>query len=180
MGEAGDMALAVCLLFDRRADRLVRDLWGRVEAVGVTTLATHTHGRHHPHLSLAVLRSWDLDRVLGSLQQLPSGEPIEVSCHGSLVFPRGRVALAPSADADLVRRQERVVAAVRSAGADLHRNYAPGRWVPHISLATRTPAGRLAAVTTLVNDAVPVGVRLERAALIDSGTGRLWPLPRLL
>jgi hypothetical protein len=52
--------------------------------------------------------------------------------------------------------------------------------VPHISLATRTPAGRLAAVTTLVNDAVPVGVRLERAALIDSGTGRLWPLPRLL
>ena len=162
------MALAVCLLFDRRADRLVRDLWRRVEALGVTTLATHTHGRHHPHLSRA------------ALERLPEGDPVTVSCHGSLVFPRGRVALAPSVDEGLVHRQERVVAALEATGADLHRNYAPGRWVPHISVATRAPAARLAAVTNTVNDAVPVVVRLERAALIDSGTGQTWPLPRLL
>lgn len=180
IGDPGGMALAVCLLFDRRADRLVRDLWGRVEALGVMTLATHTHGRHHPHLSLAVLRRWDLDRVRTALEGLPAGEPIAVSCHGSLVFPRGRVALAPSVDADLVRRQERVVAAVEATGADLHRNYAPGRWIPHISVATRTPAARLAAVTTTVADAVPVAVRLERAALIDSSTGETWPLSHLL
>ena len=174
------MALAVCLLFDRRADRLVRDLWRRVEALGVTTLATHTHGRHHPHLSLAVLRRWDLDLVRAALERLPEGDPVTVSCHGSLVFPRGRVALAPSVDEGLVHRQERVVAALEATGADLHRNYAPGRWVPHISVATRAPAARLAAVTNTVNDAVPVVVRLERAALIDSGTGQTWPLPRLL
>lgn len=174
------MALAVCLLFDRRADRLVRGLWDRVEALGVMTLASHTHGRHHPHLSLAVLRSWDLERVRDALEDLPAGDPIAVSCHGSLVFPRGRVALAPSADADLVRRQERVVAALASTGADLHRNYAPGRWVPHISIATRTPAGKLSAVTVAVADAVPITVRLERAALIDSGTGETWPLATLL
>jgi 2'-5' RNA ligase len=174
------MALAVCLLFDRRAERLVRDLWGRVEALGVMTLASHTHGRHHPHLSLAVLRSWDLDAVRSALEELPSGEPITVSCHGSLVFPRGRVALAPSADADLVVRQERVVRALATTGADLHRNYSPGRWVPHISVATRTPAERLSAVTTTVADAVPIAVRLERAALIDSGTGETWPLATLL
>ena len=174
------MALAVCLLFDRRGDRLIRDLWGRVEALGVMTLASHTHGRHHPHLSLAVLRSWDLERVRDALEDLPSGEPVTVSCHGSLVFPRGRVALAPSADADLVRRQELVVGALAPTGADLHRNYAPGRWVPHISVATRTPAARLAAVTTVIADAVPIVVRLERAALIDSGTGQTWPLATLL
>src|SRR4051794_7506825 len=120
------MALAVCLLFDPRADRLVRDLWDRVETLGVTTLAGHTHGRHHPHLSLAVLRSWDLEEVRACLAALPAEDPITVSCHGSLVFPRGRVALAPSVDADLVRRQELVVAAVEATGADLHRNYAPG------------------------------------------------------
>jgi 2'-5' RNA ligase len=144
------------------------------------TLASHTHGRHHPHLSLAVLRSWDLDTVLATLEPLPAGAPVTISCHGSLVFPRGRVALAPSADAELVRRQERVATALESAGADLHRNYAPGRWVPHISVATRTPAARLAAVTTAVADAVPIVVRLERAALVDSSTGETWPLPRLL
>jgi 2'-5' RNA ligase len=174
------MALAVCLLFDRRADRLVRDLWGRVEALGVMTLASHTHGHHHPHLSLAVLRSWELEQVRAALEEVPTGEPITISCHGSLVFPRGRVALAPSADADLVSRQERVVAALRPTGADLHRNYEPGRWVPHISVATRTPAARLSEVTTAVADAVPIAVRLERAALIDSGTGQTWPLRTLL
>jgi hypothetical protein len=174
------MALAVCLLFDRRADRLVRGLWDRVEALGVTTLASHTHGRHHPHLSLAVLRSWDLDAVLSALEALPTGDPITVSCHGSLVFPRGRVALAPSVDADLVRRQERAVAALLPTGADLHRNYVPGRWVPHVSVATRASAQTLALVTTTVADAVPVAVRLERAALIDSGTGDVWPLSHLI
>ncbi|GAB7004027.1 2'-5' RNA ligase family protein [Nocardioides sp. AN3] len=174
------MALAVCLLFDRRADRLIRDLWVRVESLGVMSLATHTHGRHQPHLSLAVLRSWDLGTVRTSLDSLPSGAAINVSCHGSLVFPRGRVALAPSANAALVRRQERVVTAVVEAGADLHRNYVPGRWVPHISVATRTPASQLPRVTTMIADAVPIQIRLERAALIDSGTGEIWPLPHML
>jgi 2'-5' RNA ligase len=180
MRDPGSVALAVCLLFDRPAERLVRALWDRVEALGVTTLASHTHGRHHPHLSLAVLRSWDLEPVQAALAGLPGGDPITVSCHGSLVFPRGRVALAPSADADLVRRQEQVVTALAATGADLHRNYAPGRWVPHISVATRASAASLAAVTTTIADAVPIVVRLERAALIDSSTGRTWPLERLL
>lgn len=174
------MALAVCLLFDKHADRLVRELWGRVEELGVMTLASHTHRRHHPHLSLAVLRSWDLDAVVVASEALPTGAPVTVSCHGSLVFPRGRVALAPSADADLVRRQERVAEMLGKTGADLHRNYAPGRWIPHISVATRTPAARLAAVTTAIADAVPLVVRLEKAALIDSSTGELWPLSHLV
>ena len=44
------MALAVCLLFDGRSERLVRDLWSRLEARGVRTLESHTHGKHRPHL----------------------------------------------------------------------------------------------------------------------------------
>ena len=56
-----------CLLFDRRTDRLVRQLWERLEAQGVATLLTHTHGRHHPHLSYAVLRDGDPDTVLAAL-----------------------------------------------------------------------------------------------------------------
>jgi hypothetical protein len=174
------MALAVCLLFDRRAELLVRGLWRRIEDLGVTTLVSHTHGRHHPHLSLAVLRSWELAEVRAALEALPAATPRTVSCQGSLVFPRGRVALAPSVDADLAGRQERIVAALGMTEADLHRNYVPGRWVPHIAVATRTPAARLAAVTTMIADAVPIAVRLETAALIDSGTGQTWGLTHLV
>ena len=64
------MALAVCLLFDRRGDQLVRQLWARLEGAGIRTLQTHTHGRHHPHLSYAVLLEWDLARVQAALAEL--------------------------------------------------------------------------------------------------------------
>jgi hypothetical protein len=57
------MALAVCWLFDRRSERILRGLWDRLEELGVPTLKSHTHGRHVPHLSLAVLREWDHDKV---------------------------------------------------------------------------------------------------------------------
>jgi hypothetical protein len=45
------MALALCLLLDRRSDALVRELWKRLEENGIPTLLSHTHGRHVPHLS---------------------------------------------------------------------------------------------------------------------------------
>ena len=73
------MALAVCLLFDRRTDRLVRQLWERLEAQGVATLLTHTHGRHHPHLSYAVLRDGDPDSVRAALDPLANGGAVEVT-----------------------------------------------------------------------------------------------------
>src|SRR4029079_4058551 len=70
--DAGRVALAVCLLFDARTDVLMRELWSRLEDVGAATLATHTHRRHHPHLSYAVLRSWELARVQETLAALPA------------------------------------------------------------------------------------------------------------
>ena len=50
------MALAVCLLFDARGERAIRALWDQLETLGVPSLRSHTHGRHVPHLSYAVLR----------------------------------------------------------------------------------------------------------------------------
>jgi hypothetical protein len=75
--------------------------WSRLETAGVPTLATHTHRRHHPHLSYAVLRIWDLARVQEALGALPPTEPFTMSFHGTLVFPRGRAALAPSITPDM-------------------------------------------------------------------------------
>src|ERR1043165_7903171 len=57
------VALAVCLLFDRRSERAIRALRDQLESLGVPSLRSHTHRRHVPHLSYAVLRSWDLASV---------------------------------------------------------------------------------------------------------------------
>ena len=92
-------------------------LWERLEAQGVATLLTHTHGRHHPHLSYAVLRDGDPDTVLAALPPDASGGAVEVTAQGSVVFPRGRVALACAVPADVVLRQERVVGRTACGGA---------------------------------------------------------------
>lgn len=173
------MALALCLLFDRRTERLVIQLWGRLEARGVATLLTHTHGLHRPHLSYAVLRDGDLGTVRSALTPLPDSGPLEVVAQGSVVFPRGRVALACAAPADVVARQERVVTALSGAGVELHRNYEPGRWVPHVSVATSASARQLSAVVGSISDVLPLPLRAVRAAIIETGTGELWPLPAL-
>lgn len=171
------MALAVCLMFDRRGDLLVRNLWARLEEAGIRTLSSHTHGRHRPHLSYAVLLSWDLDRVFEALASLPDGGQFELSFQGAQVFPRGRVALAPAVPAEVALRQAAVADALVSTGAVLHRHYEPGHWVPHVSVATRAVADDLSTAVTAVSDTVPITARVERAAIVDSSTGELWPLP---
>jgi 2'-5' RNA ligase len=173
------VALAVCLLFDARSDLLIRELWSRLEDAGVATLATHTHRRHHPHVSYAVLRSWDVRRVQDALAALPAADPFMMSVHGTLVFPRGRAALAPAIAADVAVRQWRVVTALEAAGADLHRHYVAGQWVPHVSVATRAPGATLTTVVKAIADVLPLTLRVDRAALIDSATGRTWPLPHI-
>lgn len=170
------MALALCLLFDARSDRLVRDLWSRLETAGVRTLATHTHGRHQPHLSYAVLRTWDRSRVEAALARLSDSGALSMSIHGMLAFPRGRAALGPGISADLARRQEEVVSAVVDTGAELHRHYRPGAWVPHVSVATRAQGVQLATVAKAVADVLPLVLRIDHAALVDSSTGETWPL----
>nr|WP_174257851.1 2'-5' RNA ligase family protein [Phytoactinopolyspora alkaliphila] len=168
--------MAVCLLFDARSERAVRRLWDRLEEGGVPTLRSHTHGRHVPHLSYAVLREWCLDDVRSAVEQVPDGGPVELSFDGVGTFPRGRTWLIPAMDANVVARQARIAEALVATGAQLHHNYLPGAWIPHCTLAPRVQLAALPKIAAAVNDVVPLKVRADRAALIDSGTGERWPL----
>jgi hypothetical protein len=170
------VALAVCLLFDRRSERAVRALWDRLEQRGVPSLRSHTHGRHLPHVSYAVLRRWDDEAIAGALGGIDGGEPVELSFDGLGLFRRGRTWLVAGVSADFVARQERVVDAVTATGAELHKHYRPGIWLPHCSLAPRATQAQLPVVTAAVMDVLPLRGRLDRAALINSATGEVSPL----
>jgi 2'-5' RNA ligase len=174
------VALAVCLLFDARSDRRMRELWSRLEDAGISTLATHTHRRHHPHLSYAVLRSWDLARVQEALRAVPDAGPCSMTVHGTLAFPRGRAALAPAVTPAIGLRQVGTVTALAATGAELHRHYQAGQWVPHVSVATRAQGAQLATVVRMVSDVLPLTLRIDKAALVDSTTGQTWSLPHVL
>lgn len=173
------MALAVCLLFDRRSERAVRALWDRVEEQGVGSLRSHTHGRHVPHVSYAVLRCWDDAAIHDALACLAGGAPVDLSFDGVGLFRRGRTWLLAGVSADLVARQQRVVEAVTASGADLHKHYRPGVWLPHCSLAPRATLAQLPAVVATVMDVLPLQARLDRAALVNSATGEISPLAGL-
>lgn len=174
------MALSVCLLLDDRSDRAVRALWARLEQAGIVTLLSHTHGRHRPHLTLASLLSYDLDAVRSSLVELPAREPLDLRLEGLGMFRRSRCWLAPVASGELLVRQQATAEAVSRTGALLHRNYAPDAWTPHLTLAPRLHLDQLPTVARHAFEVLPIDTTLDRAALIDTSTGDLHPLPRLL
>lgn len=173
------MALAVCLLFDRRSERAVRALWDRLEEQGVPSLRSHTHGRHLPHVSYAVLRRWDQAAVTAELSGLACGEPVELNFDGIGLFRRGRTWLVAGVSADFVARQQRVVDAVTASGAELHKHYVPGVWLPHCSLAPRATLAQLPSVVAAVMDVLPLKCLLDCAALVNSATGEVSPLAGL-
>lgn len=173
------MALAVCLLLDPDTDRAVRRLWSGLEAVGVRTLLTHTHRHHVPHVSYAVLRTFDEQRVAAAMAALSDGPPVALRFDTVGLFPRGRAAILPAATTSLLTRQEAVVDAVEGTGADLHWHYRPGRWVPHCSLTTGTSRELLPTAAVHAFDVLPLEGLAVRAALIDSSTGRHVPLEHL-
>lgn len=173
------MALAVCLLFDPRSERAVRALWDRLEEQGVASLRSHTHRRHVPHVSYAVLRSWDQAAVTAALAALDPGAPVHLNFDGIGVFRRGRIWLVAGVSADFVARQQRVVDAVTATGAELHTHYSPGNWLPHCSLAPRATLVQLPRATAAVLDVLPLSVTLDHAALVNSATGQRCALPGL-
>ncbi|HJR40034.1 MAG TPA: 2'-5' RNA ligase family protein [Nocardioidaceae bacterium] len=170
------MALAVCLLFDARTEHAVRETWRRLEDTGVPTLLSHTHGRHVPHLSYAVLRTFDVAAVMDATDLLPDEGPMNLHFDALGMFRRSRSWLVPAVTSDIAARQERVVEAVESTGADLHQHYRPGVWVPHCTIAPRIKLEQLPRLAAAVYDVLPLVGTVERAALIDSGTGEQWPL----
>ena len=170
------VALAVCLLFDERSERALRQLWQRLEGAGISSLQSHTHGRHVPHLSYAVLRTYDVAAVTAAVAALPDGGPVGLHFDGLGLFRRGRAWLIPGVGADVHVRQERVVAAAEGTGADLHLHYRPGWWVPHCTVAPRVRREALATLAVEVYGTLPLEVVADRAALIDSSTGERWPL----
>jgi hypothetical protein len=95
-------------------------------------------------------------------------------------FRRSRCWLSPAITLDLAGRQQAVVSAALATGADLHKHYRPGEWVPHLTLAPRLHLDDLATVAKVVYDVLPITATVTRAALVDTSTGERWRLPHLL
>ena len=125
-------------------------------------------GRHQPHLTLASLLEFDLEAVRAAVADLPEQTPLPVRIEGLGMFRRSRCWLAPVASETLLALQCETAEAVRRTGALLHRNYEPGTWMPHVTLAPRLHLEQLATVAKHTFDVLPLDAVLDRTALIDT------------
>jgi 2'-5' RNA ligase len=173
-------SLSLCLLLDDQADHAVRRLWRQLEDDGLPSLVGHTHGRHVPHLTLAALGDASVDRVREVVVGLPEARAERVTFEALGSFTRSRCSLVPAVSADLMTRHERVVTALLAAGIRVHRHYLPGAWLPHLTLATRSQAEALPRIARRVYEVLPLVAVLERAAVVDTSTGEVQPLARLV
>jgi 2'-5' RNA ligase len=119
------------LLLNDELDAAVRDVWRRLAAVGLPSLATHTHPTNRPHLTLAAAAE------LPELGPALTGLPLSVTLHGLILFEGkvGTLAWRVTADPALRELQARIWHQL--AGAERDPMHQPDRWVPHVSLARR-------------------------------------------
>lgn len=147
---------------------------------GLASLTSHTHGRHVPHLTLAALGDTPLSEAREAVAALPEARPERVLFQAFGSFPRSRCSLVPAISGDLLRRHERAVQALLAAEIPVHRHYLPGAWLPHLTVATRSPVEALPGVARRVYEILPLAAVIERAALVDTSSGEVHLLPRLI
>lgn len=142
------------LLLDETTDRAVRDSWQVLADAGLPSLAHHSGATNAPHVSVSVAAGFD-DRADPRLRRIASALPLPVAFAGLIVFgrpPRGLVlarALVPTADLlDLHRDVHESV-----GGAAPVDHAAPGRWMPHLTLASRLSPDQLALAVEVLSEA---------------------------
>src|SRR6266581_2354168 len=138
------MAHALEVFFDPASEAVVNELWDRLEAAGLPSLATRTHRRHRPHVTLAVAQRIETARLLDVGRCLAVAH-LDITLHSPAVFPRnGVLYLSVVPTRALLQLHEQVHAALDGSLVAPWGTYSVDAWVPHCTLAQELSAGQLA------------------------------------
>jgi 2'-5' RNA ligase len=156
---------SVELIVDDDSDRKIRAQWATLAMAGLPSQARHTGSSNRPHITLALTETLTGD-ALRRLEDAVSTLPLATTVGGLLIFGSRRFVLArlviPSSP--LLELQNRVTAALDDQ-VDPHRNFGPGGWTPHVTLARRLTADQVGiALLALggVSDITGTAVRARR------------------
>jgi 2'-5' RNA ligase len=177
--QMGAMGHAVELLFDPTTEATIKGLWARLETAGIASLASRTHRRHRPHISLSVAEQIDIGQLQGACDCLAATH-LDVTLYSPAVFPRpGVLYLSVVPTLALLRLHEEVHAALRGAMVAPRDGYAVGAWVPHCTLARDLTRAQLAQGINLLHDQPVIAAHVSSAGLLDTTTGEVLPLATL-
>lgn len=167
------MAHALEMYFDDQADAAVRKLWQLLADAGLPSLATRTHRRHRPHVSLTVAESLagaDLAPVRSVL--LAHQPTLHLYVLGT--FPRsGALFLGVPATAHLLAFHADVHAALAGQPVEHWPYYLPGNWVPHSTLAEGLDKAQVGQAFGLLYGYEPITATVSAAGIKDTATGSI-------
>jgi 2'-5' RNA ligase len=177
--QTGAMGHAVELLFDPTTEAAIKGLWARLETAGLPSLASRTHRRHRPHISLSVAERIDTGQLQDARDCLAAAH-LDVTLYAPGVFPRpGVLYLSVVPTLALLRLHQEVHAALRDGMVAPRDGYAVGAWMPHCTLAQDLTRAQLARGIDLLHDQPPVTAHIANAGLLDTTTGEVLPIARL-
>jgi 2'-5' RNA ligase len=174
------MTQALEIFFDPDSEAAVRQLWARLEAAGLPSLAMRTHRRHRPHVSLAVAQRIDTTR-LEKAHQCLAATHLDITLYSPAVFPRnGVLYLSVVPTRALLRLHKEVHAALEGSLVESWRTYSVDAWVPHCTLAQDFDPTQLARGVELLHDSPIIEAHVETAGVFDTTTGEIVPVATLL
>jgi 2'-5' RNA ligase len=173
------MAHALELLFDPATEAAVKDLWTRLETAGVPSLASRTHRRHRPHVSLSVAQRIETQQ-LESVRERLAATHLDITLYSPAVFPRpGVLYLSVVPTLALLRLHEEVHAALRDGMVRPRDGYSVGAWMPHCTLAQDLTRAQLVHGIDLLHDQPIIMAHVNSVGLLDTATGEVLPLAAL-
>jgi len=159
--------------FDRPTDDRVRAEWAALRDAGLPSLARHTAPSNRPHLTLDS-REVVTAEAEGALRVVASLLPVAVRVGTVLLFrARQRWVLARHVvvDRPLLELHETAQAVLGPGGSPLT---APGRWVPHLTLARGVTDDQLPRALEVVSTAQPFTATARRLRRWDEPASRAW------
>lgn len=165
------MAQALEMFFDLEASTAVRHLWARLDQAGIPSMATVTHRRHRPHITLINTQTLSpTDALIAELETLLR---LEVRLNVLGVFPGQASALFLGAvtTGTLLEAHAAIHAIVTEERAGFWEHYQPGFWVPHCALALGLDAAGLDGAVSLLHPFLGLTAHVAEIGVVDTDTG---------
>lgn len=169
------MVQSVELVLDGLADAMIREQWTALADAGLPSQAHHRSPTNAPHITVAEASSVD-EHVEARLGSVPARFPLPITIGPLVVFGERKFVLVrlvvPNA---ALLEAHAVVADAFGESPGQSELLAPGRWVPHVTLAHRLSAEQLGqAVEMLARGPMTYEAEAVAPRRFDSEARRTW------
>ncbi|RJQ78460.1 2'-5' RNA ligase family protein [Pseudonocardiaceae bacterium YIM PH 21723] len=156
--------------FAPKADEQVRGLWQRVEDAGVSSLATHGHRQHRPHVTFAYAGSFPKavrEDLRGELKLL-SIPNVYLSTLSVFANRTNALVLSALVDQELLAVHMAVHDVLAGRVPQPAANSMPGAWTPHCTLAKGLSDSELQTAMMAVHPVDGISAKIAEVCVWDS------------